>query len=82
LDHSTWSINLTTGERQSVDASMYSTPLFIEAGVVVAEVVFWSARFQSWIVLVRDRTGRTWAPEQQVTEVAAAELDHYADVLR
>lgn len=75
-----WSVNLTdpTRTRQLADSECvsFSAPLFITGALVVAEVVFWSAPFSTWIVLVRDPTSRPFPAG--VREVAAGELDHYA----
>jgi len=71
------SINLTTGEHSDVDPGIYVAPLILEPEGVVFEVVFWSTRFESWIVVVAERTGRTWPPEAKTREVAAPEMDYY-----
>lgn len=75
------SLNLTTGDRHDVShlAEVYDTPLFITGQIVVCEVVFWSQRFNEWIVLVRERTNRTF--DAGTREVSADELDWYADVI-
>lgn len=78
-----WSLNLTdpARTRQLTDAecSTFSAPLFITGALICAEVVFWSPRWSSWIVLVRDRTGRPF-PEG-AREVASGELEQYERVL-
>ena len=74
-----WSLNLTDPAftRQLTGPEcVHSAPLFITGALVVVEVIFWSARWSTWIVLVRDRTGRQFPAGYR--EVAAGELDDYA----
>lgn len=78
-----WSVNLTDPSRTrrltDVECEAFSAPMFITGALICAEVVFWSAPWSTWIVLVRDRTGRSF-PEG-AREVATHELDDYARLI-
>lgn len=75
-----FSINLTdpafTRQLSEQEAGNFSAPLFITGPLSCAEVVFWSARMQTWIALVRDSTSRTLPPH--VREVSVEGLDVFA----
>lgn len=75
-----WSVNLTdpkfTRQLSDAECEAFSAPVFITGSLVCVEVVFWSAPWATWIVLVRDRTGRSFP--QGYREVAVEELDAYA----
>jgi hypothetical protein len=74
-----WSLNLTdpsfTRQLSNEECAPFAAPLFITGALIVVEVVFWSARWSTWIVLVRERTTRQFP--QGYREVGAHELDHY-----
>lgn len=70
-----WSINLTDPAytKPIEDLSVFGNPLWIDSGLVVMEVQFWSAKFGCWVLVVRDTTTR--ALPQGYKEVAVDQLD-------
>lgn len=75
------SLNLTTGTHTAVAADGYGAPMFVTEDMVVLEVVFWSHVYNTWIVLVRDRTAREWPADGTSREVSVDELAYYGAAL-
>ena len=69
------SLNLTTGTSAAVGPEVYDSPITIAGSIVIMEIVFWSAPYDLWIVLVREHTPRVWPPEAKVREVTLDEVE-------
>lgn len=79
------SLNLTQGTSRQLsddEVAAYSAPLFVTGGMACMEVVFWSAAFGLWVVLVRDHTQRLFPPGGSAREVTPDELPYYESWLR
>ena len=80
---SAFSVNLTdpafTRALRDEEVERFGAPLFITGALVCMEVVFFGARTNEWIVLVRDRTTRTFPPGYR--EVSASDLPAYEAAL-
>ena len=76
------SLNLTNGvSRFLPDAEFgaFDTALWVCAGMVVMEIVYWSPPFNGWVYLVREHTRRVM-PEG-AREITVDELPYYEQQL-